>query len=182
MKRPRSIQYPKFTHSLFKHGLGCCGSHISLIDPKNTEAIRVEPFWKPKLAQITLTKRRIRPKTLVRHKFIGQDFTGGIIGEHEQTGLLYPLFQPGMIGAIDLHQLAPPWPSLPQWPNLVLLAGFEFVRIGLDHDLANGLFTDFDSIPLEEFLIGQCRSKPSIVFFLTILGYFLLFLLIVNYG
>lgn len=78
------------------------------IDAENTEFVAVEGNWQPGGAEVGLAQPGVREVALVVHELSGQNRTGGIVHEQQQTAFRSALLQPGVVGSVDLDQFSPP--------------------------------------------------------------------------
>jgi hypothetical protein len=77
-----------------------------LIDPKDAVFVAVEGQWLAIALQIVSSSFTVGKEGLLRHKPQLHQLAGGIVDEHQQGTLGSPSFKPGVLRAIDLHQLS----------------------------------------------------------------------------
>ncbi len=108
-----------------------------LVDPEDAVLVAVEGHRLAVALEVVPGGFAVGEEGLVRHKPQLQQLTGGIIDIDQQGAARPAVFEPVVIRAIDLHQLAQTRPPLAQLMRGGLLGALRFPDPFSDHDLAH---------------------------------------------
>src|SRR3954467_94986 len=87
----------------------------------------------------------------------------GVIEEHEQRALWAAVFEPPMLGAVDLHEFTDAVPAIAR-----LVHGFEPLppvapEAVSQHPLPDRLDPEMEAVSLSQLLAGKCRTEVGVV-------------------
>ena len=86
---------------------------------------------------------------------------GRVVDKHQQGALRPTVFEPPMLAAVDLHQLADTLAPRPRLVNLLALLAIT-PQPGFDHPLTQRFTANRDPMILAQFLGRQGRAKVPV--------------------
>src|SRR4051812_47238143 len=87
----------------------------------------------------------------------------GVIDEHEQRALWAAVFEPPMLGPVDLHEFTDAVTAVTRLVHgLEPLPSVPPEAVG-PHPLPDRLDPKMDAVPLSQLLAGECRTEVGVV-------------------
>jgi hypothetical protein len=87
---------------------------------------------------------------------------GGVVDIDKQGGLRAAVFEPPVLGAVDLHELTETITPRPRLMDALQPVLPPNPKAGLDHPLPQGLDAEIQTVKLGQLLGRQCRAKIGV--------------------
>src|SRR5208283_3115234 len=144
-------------------GLAVAAQSFFGVDAKDAKTIRVERQRRPIRQEMAAQRDEIGLRRLRRRHVQRGQTPRRVVDEHDQGAARRPALEPVVLAAVDLNELAEPWPPLAQQERPPRLARLRLPKAKSDLKPPYALTRDRDPLDLGELFGGQGRAKAGVL-------------------
>src|SRR5271166_687677 len=144
-------------------GLAVAAQSFFGVDAKDAMTIRVERQRRPIRQEMAAQRDEIGLRRLRRRHVQRGQTPRRVVDEHDQGAARRPALEPVVLAAVDLNELAEPWPPLAQQERPPRLARLRLPKAKSDLKPPYALTRDRDPLDLGELFGGQGRAKAGVL-------------------
>lgn len=132
------------------------------VDPEHGVLVGVEAYRPAILGEVMAHAVHVRLAGLSGIEAHKQNPAAGIVDKHDQCAYAASLFEPPMMGAVDLDQFSEAGPSFTQLMDGCPTLPANRMQPFLDHPFAQRGNGNANAVPLKGLLLGECRLEVMV--------------------